>query len=88
MNISGVVVRTKAGSVALVKEKLIESGLCEVHKSDPSGKIIITIEGKTIKDETEKLQQIQTIDGVLSADMAYAYSEHDYVGKEVFKKEV
>jgi periplasmic nitrate reductase NapD len=80
VNISGVVVRTKAENVSEVMKKLTQSTLCEVYESDPSGKIIITIEGSSIKDETEKLQKIQSIEGVLSADMAYAYSEHDYEG--------
>ncbi len=86
MNISGVVVRTRVENVNCVAKKLSQSALCEVHQSDPSGKIIITIEGNSIKDETEKLKQIQAIAGVLSADMAYAYSDHDYVGDKDLKK--
>ncbi|NOG44924.1 MAG: chaperone NapD [Calditrichaeota bacterium] len=78
MNISGVVVRAKSENIEQVVEKLKLSGLCEVHQTEKSGKIIITIEGSSIKNETEKLKQIQAIDGVVSADMAYAYSEQDF----------
>jgi nitrate reductase NapD len=78
MNISGVVVRTKPENVNGVIEKLKESRLCEVHEFENSGKIIITIEGDSVKDETEKLKEIQTIEGVVSADMAYAYSDNDF----------
>ena len=78
MNISGVVVRTKSDNIDQVIEKLKNSELCEVHESERSGKIIITIEGNSIKDETEKLKQIQAMEGVISADMAYAYSEQDF----------
>ncbi len=86
MNISGVVVRVKSENMKQVIDKLDESSLCEVHESDPAGKIIITIEGSSIKDETEKLKQIQTIEGVISADMAYAYSDHDYKDNKDFEK--
>ncbi len=85
MNISGVVVRVKSENMKQVIEKLKNSNLCEVHEFDPVGKIIITIEGNSIKDETEKLKQIQAIEGVVSADMAYAYSEHDFKKSEMKK---
>ena len=78
VNISGVVVRSRPENVQHVIEKLKISKLCDVHEFDKTGKIIITIEGSSIKSETEKLKQIQAIEGVISADMAYAYSDHDF----------
>lgn len=83
MNISGVVVRTKAENTEAVVKSLQESGLCEVHQAEDNGKIIITIEGTSIKDETEKLKQIQALPHVVSADMAYAYSDQDFKESKV-----
>ncbi len=84
MNISGVVIRTTKKQVNEVARKLKESGLCDVHASEEStGKIIITIEGQSVKTETEKLKQIQLIKGVFSADMAYAYSDQDFSAKNI-----
>ena len=79
MNISGVVVRTAPGRVTAVCEQLRKSGLCDIHAVEvQTGKIIITIEGDSVKEETRKLEQIQKIEGVFTADMAYAYSDEAF----------
>jgi nitrate reductase NapAB chaperone NapD len=53
------------------------SGLCEVHFHDQKGKIIVTIEGGNISEEMKKMKAIQNMPGVLSADLAYSYSENE-----------
>lgn len=79
MNVSGVVVRAAPERVRAVCEQLRKDGLCDIHAVEAqTGKIIITIEGGSVKEETRKLEQIQKIEGVFTADMAYAYSDQDF----------
>ncbi len=79
MNISSAVVITEPKHIKEVLKELEESGLCDVYFHDEkSGKIIITIEGEDVNEETFKLRQIQTLPHVLSANMVYSYSEEEW----------
>ena len=40
-------------------------------------KIVVTIEGESTDEEIGKLKKIESINGVLSAGMVYAYSEDE-----------
>jgi nitrate reductase NapD len=77
MNISGIVVRTAPENLSVVLDSLHESQLCEVHFHDESGKIIVTLEGSNIGEEMVKMRQIMNLPHVLSATLAYSYSEED-----------
>ena len=77
MNVSGILVQSKAENVKDVVKRLEESGLCDVYTHDELGRIVITIEGEGIDEEIEKLNKIQVLDGVITADMHYSYSEDE-----------
>jgi len=77
MNVSSVVVKTSADRVHHVVGALRSSGICEVHFQDDTGRIVITIEGKDIEEEMQKLKQVQAMPDVIAADLAYAYSEDE-----------
>jgi len=77
MNISGILVQAKAENVEIVVKRLEESGICDVYTHDNLGRIVVTIEGEGIDEEIEKLNQLQTIEGVITADMHYSYSEDE-----------
>jgi nitrate reductase NapD len=77
MNISSIVVKTEPGKMTGLVESLKNSGLCEVHFHDQTGKIIVTIEGENISEEMKKMKAIQNMPDVLSADLAYSYSENE-----------
>lgn len=84
MNISGVVVRTVQEKIEIVSKNLREGGLCEIHAIDEeTGKIIITIEGESVEEEVKKLEQIQKLEGVFTADLAYTYSDQDYTREKI-----
>jgi nitrate reductase NapD len=51
--------------------------VCDYHLHDEQGRIIITIEGESVKEELEKLRVIEAIPHVISADMQMAYSEDE-----------
>ena len=76
MNISSIVVQCRQENYDSVREALESSGLCDYHFGDQSvGKIIITIEGEGVEEEIKKLTAIQTLPGVIAADMMQSYQE-------------
>jgi nitrate reductase NapD len=81
VNISSIVVKAKPADLDAVEERLRSSGLCEVHFRDDVGHIIVTVEGADAQEEIAKVKEIQNLDGVLTAEMSYAYSDHDFEEK-------
>jgi len=78
MNLSSIVVQAKPGHLeALVDEFKSADSLCEYHLHDESGKIVVTIEGKTVEEEISKLQTIQGLPNVITAEMVFSYSEDE-----------
>ena len=76
MNISGIVIKVKENKFHDVLDTLKCSNLCEVHFYQ-DGKIVVTIDGDSTDEEIKRLKKIEMIEGVLSAEMVYAYSEHE-----------
>lgn len=77
MNVSSIVVKTSSERVQDVMDQFGLTGIGEVHFHDAQGRIVVTIEGRSIDDEMEKLKQIQGMPHVISANLAYAYSEQE-----------
>ena len=77
MNISSVVILTKASNIEKVIQIINNSDFCEYHLHDEKGRIVVTIEGDNVGEETGKLKQIQSIPEVISAEMVYSYSEDE-----------
>lgn len=77
MNISSIVVQTVPKYLDEVVEELKNCEVCDYHFHDEKGRIIITIEGESVKEELEKLRVIEGIKHVVSADMQMAYSEDE-----------
>ncbi len=77
MTISSIVVQTTPDRIEKLVELIKKSELCDYHLHDEKGRIIITVEGKGVEQEIEKLQKIQKFDGVISAEMVYSYSEDE-----------
>ena len=77
MNVSSIVVKTLPEHVQSLIENLRSADFCEVHFHDAAGRIVVTIEGEDISEEMRKLKLIQGMPQVLSADLAYAYSEQE-----------
>ncbi|OYT16301.1 MAG: nitrate reductase [Bacteroidetes bacterium 4572_77] len=81
MNVSGILVQTKAENTDRVVESIKNADYADYHMHDEKGKIVVTIEGKDVSEEIAKLHQLEKIEHVISADMMYAYSE-DELDKE------
>ena len=77
MNISSIVVQTVPKYLDEVVESLKNCEVCDYHLHDEKGRIIITIEGESVKEELEKLRVIEAIPHVITADMQMAYSEDE-----------
>jgi len=84
MNISSIVVQTLPQNVESVIESLKASGVCDYHMHDPKGKIIVTVEGKDVEEEIEKLVAIQILPDIIAADMMMTYQE-DQLDAEIKK---
>lgn len=85
MNISSIVVQVLPKDYDKLTELLKESEICDYHFGDKDkGKIIITIEGKDVGEEIEKLVQIQQMPRVIAADMMQTYQE-DMLNEEIDK---
>ena len=77
MNISSIVVLVKPEHLNEVIDVLNASDDYEYHLHDETGKIIITIEGKDTNEEISKLKRLHAMSHVISAELAFAYSEDE-----------
>lgn len=77
MNLSSIVVQVKQVHLDEVLKVILASEDFEYHMHDESGKIIVTIEGKNTEEEIGKLKKLNAIPHVISAEMAFAYSEEE-----------
>ncbi len=76
MNVSSLVVKVLPENMEFVVAALIDSGLCDVHARDAEkGAIIVTIEGKDVGEEMDKMRAIEKLPHVLGAALVYAASE-------------
>lgn len=77
MNISSIVVKTSSEDMQDVLNIINSMEYCETHFSDPSGKIVITIEGKTVDSQIKVMKEIINIPAVYGASLAYSYCENE-----------
>lgn len=83
MNVSSIVVQALQSNIDALVEAFKNSEICEYHLHDKAkGKIIITIEGKDVGEEIEKLVKIQEMPLVMAADMMMTYQE-DSLDEEI-----
>jgi nitrate reductase NapD len=76
MNISSIVIQCKQENFEAVKAWCEESEICDYHFGEKKiGKIIVTIEGKGVEEEIEKLKLLQVAPHVITADMMMSYQE-------------
>ena len=83
MNVSSIVVQALPKYIDELIEEFKNSEICDYHLHDKEkGKIIITVEGKDVGEEIEKLVKIQEMTHVIAADMMMTYQE-DSLDKEI-----
>lgn len=76
MHVSSLVVKVLPGDMDAALVALAGSGLCEVFLHDrEKGAIVVTIEGKDVGEEMDKMKAIEKLPHVLAAALVYAYSD-------------
>ena len=76
MNVSSLVVKVSPERMDPALAALKGSGLCDVHAYDrEKGAVVVTIEGKDVGEEMDKMQAIEKLPDVLEAALVYAASE-------------
>jgi nitrate reductase NapD len=78
MNISGILVIVSPQRVEPMTNQLNGLDGIDVHHIDAaSGRIVITQEAESIKEEVDGLKRIQALPGVILAEMSYHSFEDD-----------
>ena len=78
MNISSIIVKARSENIEEVQKSVEESGVCEIHFVDKDkGIIIVTIEGKNVEEEIQKVRILEALPKVISADMHMSYCEEE-----------
>ena len=78
MNISSIVVQALPKHIDALVAYFQEASYVDYHMHDKAkGKIIVTIEGKGVEEEIEKLIKIQRLPEVIAADMMMTYQEEE-----------
>ncbi len=77
MHIAGVVVRTRPASVEAVRQRIHLLTGAEVHAVNPDGRLVVTVEGDDRRQVADMIYQLDRLEGVLSASMAYENSDYD-----------
>lgn len=88
-NVSSLVVLCAQKDIESLWGKINAIKGAECHYQDASGKIIVTLESQSIEEEIKLLKQIERLEGVLSAQMIYAYhsTELEALREEIQKQD-
>jgi len=78
MNISGILVIVSPERVDAMAEQLKRMDGIDVHHIEAAtGRIVITQEAETIRDEIDGLKRIRALPGIILAEMSYHNFEDD-----------
>ena len=77
MNISSVVVHARSEATEAVFHNLAAMAGVEVHAVSDEGRLIVSIERADERETADVFEEIQRLDGVLSASLVYSHCEPD-----------
>jgi len=76
-NICGMVVRSRDNRTDDVRASLLAIPGVEIHAAE-TGRMVVTVEDESYSKVADNINNIQFIDGVVSASLVYQYSDqHD-----------
>lgn len=75
INICGVLVHAIPNQVSRVEKKLLQLEGVEVHTITDDGRLVITIDHPDRFHMVDTINQLNAVEGVLSAAMVYQHSE-------------
>ena len=73
LNVSSLIVMCKPEDISRLQEEIEKIPNAQCHYSDKNGKIVVTLETESIDEEICLLRQIEKLQGVVLAQMIYAY---------------
>ncbi|MBF0195309.1 MAG: chaperone NapD [Magnetococcales bacterium] len=79
LHIASAIVLSQVDKVESVKSSLASISGIEVHTEGNDGRIIITVESPKYREVADVLLSIRDIEGVLSSELVYQYSDGDKV---------
>jgi nitrate reductase NapAB chaperone NapD len=86
--ISGIVVATKAESLAEVRRVIDALDYADVHYSDPRGRLVVTVEAPGIEASMDRVEAIGRFPHVLSVSLAqYCVEEGELEGTPELRRE-
>lgn len=71
VHISSLLLRADPQKMEQILAEVAKIEMAEVPMTDPSGKIIVTLETENQSEIVEALTQLQLLDGVVSASLVY-----------------
>lgn len=78
MNISSIVVKTAQDSFDCVKNAIMQIQGCEIYLEDEAThQLIVVVEAPSTEEEVAINKHIESIAGVMSANMHYTYQESE-----------
>lgn len=75
LHIAGIVVHALPDSVRRVAESIAGWSGVEVHAASRDGKLVATLEAPSAREIAACMDDIQRLDGVLSASLVYQHNE-------------
>ncbi len=83
MNIASLLVETQPENVASLIQTINSFPWAEVHHSEQDGRMIVTVEGETSKEDVANFKTIKSLPQVLSASMVeYCFEEEKSISRE------
>lgn len=82
MTISGIVLACRPEHLAETREALGAFPWAEIHYSDPAGRMVLTIEAADVDESKDRLEHLQRLPRVLTAELAEYVIENDDHGAE------
>lgn len=80
-NICGMVVRSRDYRADYVRTSLLAIPGVEIHAAD-GGRMVVTIEDESYRQVAENVNNIQFLEGVVSASIVYQYSDQQDTQEE------
>lgn len=78
MNISSVVIKTTQEAFESVKDSIREMKGCEIYLEDEgTSQIVVVLEAQDTQEEVEINKCLESLSGVVSANMHYTYQEDE-----------
>ncbi len=77
MNISSILIKTRPENVEDVMQSISVFSWLDVHFSDGKGRIIVTVEGEDVSEETERIKELEQVPKIVSIDMVNHYFDEE-----------